>query len=72
MTEVAKEAAKLRAKFNAERLNLEQIAYWLGFDRKTAERKISHLPYFDDGAKRYEVTVIAEYVITHTKKGEHQ
>lgn len=69
MTEVAKEAAKLRAKFNAERLNLEQIAYWLGFDRKTAERKIKHLPCFNDGGKRYEVTVIAEYVISHTERG---
>ena len=69
MTEVAKEAARLRAKFNAERINLEDISYWIGYDRKTVERKISHLPYFDDGGKRYEVTVIAEYIVAHTKKG---
>ena len=70
MTEVAREAARLRAKFNAERINLEDISYWIGYDRKTVERKIKHLPYFDDGGKRYEVTVIAEYVISHTRKGE--
>lgn len=67
---VSQEAAAMRKRFKAERLNMNQIAEWLGVDRKTAERKISHLPYLDmAGTKRYRVADIAEFIYLNTKKG---
>jgi hypothetical protein len=67
---VLQEAAAMRKRFKAERLNLSQVAEWLGVDRKTAERKIAHLPFLDmDGTRRYRVTDIAEFIFLHTKRG---
>ena len=70
---VSQEAAAMRKKYKAERLNLNQVAEWLGVDRKTAERKISHLPVLDmDGTKRYRVTDIAEYIFINTKGASYE
>ena len=66
---VAKEAADMRKRFKAERLNLSEVAEWLGLDRKTAEKKVAHLPVLNmDGIKRYRVTDIAEYIYCNTER----
>lgn len=65
---VAQEASAMRKRFKAERLNLNQVAEWLGVDRKTAQRLIQHIEVLNmDGIKRWRVTDIAEYIKINTE-----
>lgn len=65
---VAQEASAMRKHFKTERLNLNQVAEWLGVDRKTAQRLIQHIEVLNmDGIKQWRVTDIAEFIKVNTE-----
>lgn len=66
---VRDETVYLRKLFNADRLNLSQVAFCLGVDRKTAAKKIGHLPVLNmDGTRRWRVKDIAEFIYLNEER----
>lgn len=58
-------AAQIRNRYKTDALNLSQIGTILGFDRKTAEKLIAHLPcYVHESGRRWDVDDIADYLIS--------
>lgn len=50
-------------------ISTADVARLLGCDHKTAERKVAHLPRFnDDGFVRYDITDIAEWMETNMER----
>lgn len=71
MRTVQQTAAEIRKRHKAERLNLTQVAYELGKARSTAEKDIRHLTVLidNDGGRRWKVTDLAEYIVSHEQEG---
>ena len=67
---VAEEASRMRRRWNAERLNGEQLAFELGLSRKTAIKEVDYLPFYRtrNGDKRWSVTDIAEHIYCNTER----
>ena len=66
---VAQMASEMRKRYGRERITAEQVGRELGVDRKTAQKKVAHLPVLNmDGQRRWKVTDIAEYIYCNTER----